>query len=129
MHVLYLIFSLQFLIKSSSNSITRSFHKIRVFSRIAVIPFKEINEEQNLETCMFLDEKLKTITTHLAKSVGVLLELAPQFDVMHRVQIFTQISSQVKKNKLDARAEFMPCCCIQQERYSHNIQSRQLEDV
>ncbi|CAB4028254.1 Hypothetical predicted protein [Paramuricea clavata] len=79
---------------------------IRVFSRIAVIPFKEINEEQNLETCMFLDEKLKTITTHLAKSVGVFLELAPQFDVMHRDQMFIQISSQVKKNKLDVRAQF-----------------------
>jgi hypothetical protein len=77
-----------------------------VFSRIAVIPFKEINEEQNLETCMLLDEKLKTITTHLAKSVGVFLELAPQFDVMHRDPMFTQISSEVKKNKLDVRAQF-----------------------
>ncbi|CAB4000731.1 Hypothetical predicted protein [Paramuricea clavata] len=55
---------------------------------------------------MFLDEKLKTITTHLAKSVGVFLELAPQFDVMHRDQMFIQISSQVKKNKLDVRAQF-----------------------
>jgi hypothetical protein len=80
------------LIKSSNNTITLSFHKIRVFSRIAAIPFKEINEEQNLETCMFLDDKLKTITTNLAKNVRVFLELAPQFDAMHRDQMFTQIS-------------------------------------
>jgi hypothetical protein len=41
---------------------------------------------------MFLDDKLKTITTNLAKNVRVFLELAPQFDAMHRDQMFTQIS-------------------------------------
>ncbi|CAB3983540.1 Hypothetical predicted protein [Paramuricea clavata] len=98
------------LITMNPNSIPKKIRgdkqMIRVFSQIAVIPFKEINEEQNLETCMFLDEKLKTITTHLAKSVGVFLELAPQFDVMHQDQMFIQILSEVKKNKLDVRAQF-----------------------
>ena len=82
------------------------FFKNRVFSRIAVIPFQEIKEEENLETCISLDEKLKTITKDLAGSVGVFLELGQEFDAMHQDPMFKIIASRVKGNKLDVRAQF-----------------------
>ena len=78
----------------------------RVFSRIAVIPFTEIDQDQSLENCILIDEELKRITGDLLKSVGVFLELASEFDVMYKDPLFRNITSQVKGNKLDVRSQF-----------------------
>jgi hypothetical protein len=51
--------------------------------------------------------EIKKYNNKFGKEHWCFLELAPQFGVMHRDQMFTQILSQeVKRNKLDVCAQF-----------------------
>ena len=80
--------------------------KYRVFSRIALIPFKEVDKEQNLETHLLFDEKRTDATTNLAKNIGVFRELAAEFEDMIRDSMFKTIATQMMGSGLDVHAQF-----------------------
>lgn len=79
----------------------------RVFSRVAVIPYKKIiNKSQTLQKCLELQSRLKRALQSVLQSAGVLLELGTAFATMETDNLFVEILSSLGEDSgLDMRTQ------------------------
>lgn len=78
---------------------------LRVFSRIAIIPFNPISKVQTLESCLDLKAKLHPLLEKAVLSIGTMVELRSAFEGMREDDIFKDICSLMNNTQLDMRSQ------------------------
>ncbi|KAL9977119.1 hypothetical protein ACROYT_G014492 [Oculina patagonica] len=77
----------------------------RVFSRIAVISFKKVNNRQTLEGCLNLRADVTPVPEKTVLSVGTMIELRSSFAAMRGDGLFKEICSLMSDSYLDTRSQ------------------------
>lgn len=79
-------------------------HKLffRVFSRVAVIPFKNISKEQSISDSLQLQTKLKSLERKSIRSIQVLLELVNEFEGIEKklIKLVDKLLLNLDKNRV-----------------------------
>ena len=72
-----------------------------MFSRIAVIPFQQINKSQTLESCLDLKASLQPLLRKAVLSLGILVEMSDEFEAMRQDVLFKEICILIGQAGLD----------------------------
>lgn len=80
--------------------------RLRVFSRIAVVPFNRIDVEQSLENSLNLQMELRPLLETAVRSIGIILKLGVAFSTMKTDPMFREVLAMSESfNGLDLRAK------------------------